>query len=81
MVQQTMDLKKELSRRKSQTQKILELLQQSPEGSVTNVDLQRIAFNYTMRISELRKEGHIINSEYFKTGVFRYFYNGQRGEV
>jgi hypothetical protein len=73
------NLKKEFERRKSQTQKILELLRRYPNGQKTNVDLQLIAFNYTMRVSELRKEGHKIIAVYERPGVFRYFYKGFKG--
>jgi hypothetical protein len=71
------DLRQEIPRRKSQTAQILELLKHEPHGNLTNIDLQKIAFNYTMRVSELRKEGHEIEAEYVKPGVFRYFYQGQ----
>lgn len=67
---------KEIDRRKSQTARILDLLKKMPNGSVTNVDLQKIAFNYTMRVSELRKEGHKILAMYDRPGIFRYFYKG-----
>jgi len=73
------DVRKEITRRQSQAQRILKLLKQQPHGSLTNIDLQRIAFNYTMRVSELRKDGHDILAVYEKPGVFRYFYKGQRG--
>jgi hypothetical protein len=70
-------VKDEILRRKSQTQKILEKLQ---DGEQTNVVLQRIAFNYTMRISELRKEGHVIVASYVKPGVYRYTYLGNKND-
>lgn len=72
------DVRRELARRKSQSKRILELLQSG--NTVTNVDLQRIAFNYTMRVSELRKDGHKILAEYQKPGVFRYIYLGNKNE-
>lgn len=68
-------LKMELERRKSQTQRILELLQ---DKTTNTVELQKIAFNYTMRISELRKEGHIIVANYVKPGFYEYSYGGQK---
>jgi hypothetical protein len=67
----------EINRRKSQTQRILDLLKSRPNGYYTNVDLNLIAFNYTMRVSELRKEGHKIEAVYEKPGVYRYFYKGK----
>lgn len=69
------DLVKEKKRQKSQSQKILELL---VEGNATTLTLNKIAFNYTMRISELRKEGHVIIAMYEKPGVYSYTYLGQR---
>lgn len=72
------DVKAEILRRKSQRLRILDLLKSGQD--ITNVDLQRIAFNYTMRISELRKDGHRIVSTYEKPGVFSYTYLGQLDE-
>lgn len=72
------DVRAEINRRKSQTARILDLLQKG--GDITNIDLQRIAFNYTMRVSELRKEGHVIISVYQKPGVWDYTYLGCKDE-
>lgn len=71
-----MNVKQEIDRRKSQTQRILELLKSKPY--VFTHDLERIAFNYTMRVSELRKEGHVIVAVYEKPGMYRYLYQGQK---
>lgn len=73
------DVRKEIERRKSQTQRILEALKGDRE--VTTITLNRIAFDYTARVSELRKEGHVIVAEYVKPGLFRYHYKGQRQDV
>lgn len=72
------DVRAEINRRKSQSARILELLQKG--GEITNIDLQRIAFNYTMRVSELRKEGHVILASYERPGVFTYTYLGFKDE-
>lgn len=72
------DVRAEINRRKSQTARILELLQKG--GDITNIDLQRIAFNYTMRVSELRKEGHVIIATFNRPGVFDYTYLGCKDE-
>ena len=64
------NIKDEINRRKSQAHRILELLKENDH--VFTQDLERIAFNYTMRVSELRKEGHTIVAEYEKPGVYRY---------
>ena len=70
------DVGQEMMRRKSQRLRILDLLKSGKD--VTTVDLQRIAFNYTMRISELRKDGHQIESYPVKPGLYRYVYGGQK---
>ncbi len=72
------NVRDEINRRKSQSQRILELLTSGKE--VTNIDLQKIAFNYTMRVSELRKENHVIVASYEKPGIYRYTYLGQKDE-
>ena len=69
-------VKNEYDRYKSQTAKILHVLKN--EENVTTVRLERIAFNYTARISGLRKEGHVILASYLKPGVWRYTYKGQK---
>jgi hypothetical protein len=56
----------------SQTHKILTLLKTN--GSATNVELNRIAYRYSARIAELRKEGHDILTERLSEGIFRYTY-------
>ena len=72
------NLRDELTRRKSQSARILDVLASGKD--VTNIDLQRIAFNYTMRVSELRKEGHVIIASYERPGVFSYTYLGCKDE-
>ena len=72
------NVKQEIERRKSQAQRMLELLQR--EVQVYTQDLEKIAFNYTMRVSELRKEGYIIIADYVKPGVFRYTFKGLKGD-
>lgn len=72
------NVRDEINRRKSQSVRILELLASGQE--VTNIDLQKIAFNYTMRISELRKDGHVIIASYERPGVYHYAYLGQKDE-
>lgn len=67
-------LKMELERRKSQTQRILDRLKR---GTATNVDLARIGTRYTERVRELRREGHVILAVYEKPGLWRYVYKGQ----
>lgn len=71
------DVRSEIQRRKSQSRRILELLKKLPNGTITNIDLQRIALNYTMRVSELRKDGWEIQADYDKPGVYRYYLKGR----
>lgn len=77
VIEKKPDIKLEVMRAKSQRQKVLLLLKRLPAGTVTNIDLSRIGLNYTMRVSELRKDGHQIQAVYEKPGVYRYFYKGQ----
>ena len=73
------DVRKEIVRRKSQCQRIVDLFERMPNGSVTNIDLAREALNYKARVFELRQDDHLIpKPEYVRPGVFRYFYNGRK---
>jgi len=49
----------------SQKQRILELLQDNPDG-VSNEELHEIGWRYVSRIDELRNEGHNIESKHIK---------------
>lgn len=66
-----MEVQTEKERRIPQTAKILAVLKE--KAYVTNVELNRICFRYSARILELRKEGHNIQREYIKPGVYKYF--------
>ena len=57
--------------KENQASKILRLLKTHPY--VLNTDLNKIAYRYSARILELRNEGHPIQKEYVKPGIFRYF--------
>ncbi len=53
-------------------EKILNLLQRKgPEGAL-NTELNEIAFRYSARIAELRKEGYPIVRRHEKGGLWRY---------
>lgn len=56
--------------KKSQTQRILELLQ--TEGTVTNKRLNRICFRYSARLMDLRKDGHKIVSNHVKDSLWEF---------
>ena len=55
----------------SQSDEIIETLQRHRQG-VLNTKLNRIAFRYSARIHELRKDGYDISCRYVKPGVFIY---------
>lgn len=75
--QKPVDMKKEFERYTSQRMRILNRLK---EGELTTRELARIAFDYTARVSELRKDGHKIVSIYEKPGVWRYVYLGKEDD-
>jgi len=58
-------------------EKILHLLKNKP--TVTQQELNDIAYRYGNCIFELRKEGHIINTIQIKKGHFNYKYCGKEG--
>ncbi len=60
-----------LMRPQTQTEKILELLQKNP-GGVTSRELNEIAFRYSARIAELRKQGYNIKSTQIKKGLWNF---------
>lgn len=72
------DLNNEMSKRKTQRTRILDLLK--GDDPVYTYDLERIAYNYTGRVSELRKDGHVISAVYVKPSVYRYIYGGKRDD-
>jgi hypothetical protein len=57
--------------KENQTSKILRVLKTN--RYVYNTDLNKICFRYGGRIFELRREGHNIQKEYVKPGVFKYW--------
>lgn len=66
-----MSLIHELERRKSNTTKILEFLEDN--GEATNAQLEKIGgFRYGARIQELRKDGHSIVTTRESGGLYRY---------
>lgn len=73
--QTQLNLKSELTRRKGQTARLLQMFKKY--GELTTADLQRIGTGCSSRVSELRKEGHKIVAIYEKPGLFRYVYKGR----
>lgn len=62
----------------SKTAKILRLLKD--KRVATNKELNLLAFRYSARIHELRREGHIIVSEHVGDGLWLYHYEGERDD-
>lgn len=69
----------EFTNRQSQAARILKLLQQ--KRSVTNTELNGIAFRYGARIFDLRKQGYKIISSQVKKGVWVFTYVGRNQPV
>ena len=59
----------------SQRAKILDLLK--ARGTVSNVELNKIAFRYSARLYELRQEGHRITTRPIRDGIVHYTYLGR----
>lgn len=68
------ELEKEFKRRKNQANLILGDF--IVHKTLTTVDLEQRAFNYTARVSDLRKRGYKITASYVKPGVYKYTYGG-----
>lgn len=60
-----------LNTKDTHRQKILKLLKENRH--VTNIQLNRIAYRYSARIHELREDDFVIEREYLKPGVYRYW--------
>lgn len=56
--------------------RILDLLRTN--GESRNIDMVKICINYRARISEMRKDGHIILAQRVSETVWRYIYMGQK---
>ena len=54
---------------------ILELLKEL--GELTSRELNVICYRYSARIFELRQDGHDIQTQRIKAGLYRYIYHGQ----
>ena len=70
------DIKSEMLRRKSQTQKMLEAFREN--GELTTRDLMRIGTGCSTRLHTLRRKGHVIVAQYERPGSWRYIYLGQK---
>jgi hypothetical protein len=69
----------EQQRRKTNTDKALELLQRKKR--VTSVELMRVCgWRFAARIFELRKAGHKISGHNTKENIYIYEYNGHKDD-
>lgn len=65
-----------IERRKSHEARILDMFTNGETVSTTT--LRRFSANHTARLSELRKEGHVIRRNYIGNGIYEYQYFGQK---
>lgn len=56
----------------SQAEQIVKLLKAKGADGATNYELNKIAFRYSARIAELRKDGVEISTVQIKKGLFKY---------
>ena len=68
----------EATRTSNQSTKILKKLKEN--RFVTNLELNSICYRYSARIHELRADGHLIERDYVKPGVYRYWLVRQEKE-
>lgn len=71
-------VKTAINRRKSHEAQILDMFTRGE--TVNTTTLRRFSANHTARLSELRKEGHVIKANYLGNGVYEYQYFGQKDE-
>lgn len=74
MVQQSLAL----NDKDAQIKKILRLLK--TKGTVTNYELNKIAFRYSARIKNLRDEGHRIVSNHVGGSLWTFTYKGHEDD-
>lgn len=60
----------------TQTQKILKLLKDAPDNTVTNADLNKVCFRYGARLHDLRNAGHNITSRQLRKGLWAFTLEG-----
>jgi len=57
---------------RTQADRILDKLEAAGDQGVLNIDLMPIAWRYSARIADLRKDGHRIRSTHIKNAVWRF---------
>lgn len=56
----------------TQLEKILAALKDAGLDGITNVELNKISFLYNSRLSDLRRKGFVIKTDYLGKGVYKY---------
>lgn len=56
----------------TQTEKILALLKAAGDKGVTNIELNKIAFRYSARLHDLRRDGYKISAQHIKDTYWRF---------
>jgi len=70
-------MREEMKRRISKKKTLLQMFKQ--KGELTTAEIMRdYGTGVSSRIFELRKEGHVIVSQYEKPGLYRYVYLGDK---
>lgn len=70
-----------LKRIPSQKQKIVQLLQERGEAGATNSELVQICLQYNSRLSELNREGYVIETIHVKEGLYKYVLHKKPGGI
>lgn len=73
-----LNLREEMKRRANRRASMLKTFQL--KGTLTTKDLLRFGPGLSSRLHELRKEGHVIVTQYEKPGEYSYTYVGQKDE-
>lgn len=56
----------------NQTEKIINLLEKRGKRGASNYELNKIAFRYSARLHELRKEGYKIKAQHIKDSLWKF---------
>ncbi|HSW76022.1 MAG TPA: hypothetical protein VLG50_03195, partial [Candidatus Saccharimonadales bacterium] len=65
----------------SQKQKIVQLLRDAGAEGITNAELAKICLQYNSRLSELSKEGYVIETIHVKDGLYKYVLHKVPGNI
>lgn len=56
----------------TQVEKILQLLKEAGDKGVTNIQLNEIAFRYSARLNDLRRDGYKIQATHIKDSIWKF---------